>query len=139
MPACLKKIVLPAILSLMVSSVMAQRVNEPKTTNPDWSKPYPPFRIAGNLYYVGTYDLACYLITTTGGNILINTGLAASAEQIKKNIETLGFKFPETKILLTTQVHYDHVGAMAEIKKITGAQIMVDEKDAPVLADGGSS
>jgi metallo-beta-lactamase class B len=123
----------------MFSSVAAQKVNEPKATNPDWSKPYPSFRIAGNLYYVGTYDLACYLITTTQGNILINTGLAASAEQIKNNIETLGFKFRDTKILLTTQVHYDHVGAMAAIKKMTGAQMMVDKEDAPVLADGGSS
>lgn len=118
---------------------MAQKVNEPKATNSDWSKPFPPFRIAGNLYYVGTYDLACYLITTTQGNILINTGLAASVEQIKDNIQTLGFKFHDTKILLTTQVHYDHVGAMATIKKITGAQMMVDEKDAAALADGDSS
>ena len=105
----------------------------------EWSKPYQPFRIAGNLYYVGTYDLACYLITTSKGNILINTGLASSAAQIKNNIERLGFKFRDTKILLTTQAHYDHMGAMAAIKKQTGAQLMVDEKDAAVLVDGGSS
>jgi metallo-beta-lactamase class B len=139
MSRCLQNIALLSIFSIIFSSVAAQKVNEPKATNPDWSKPFPPFRIAGNLYYVGTYDLACYLITTTRGNILINTGLAASAEQIKNNVETVGFKFPDIKILLTTQVHYDHVGAMAAIKKITGAQMMVDEKDAPVLADGGSS
>ena len=131
-------IILPAIFSITFFPATAQ-VNEPKATNPDWSKPYPPFRIAGNLYYVGTYDLACYLITTTQGNILINTGLASSADQLKKNIETLGFKFRDTKIFLTTQVHYDHVGAIAEIKKETGAQVIVDEKDAPVLAEGGSS
>jgi metallo-beta-lactamase class B len=88
---------------------------------------------------VGTYDLACYLITTAQGNILINTGLAASTSQIKNNIEALGFKLKDTKILLTTQVHYDHVGAMAAIKKLTGAQMMVDEGDAAVLADGGNS
>jgi metallo-beta-lactamase class B len=139
MPKCLQNVLLLSIFSIMCSSLTAQKVNEPKATNPDWSKPYPPFRIAGNLYYVGTYDLACYLLTTTQGNILINTGLAASAEQIKNNIETLGFKFRDTKILLTTQMHYDHVGAMAAIKKITGAQMVVDEKDAAVLADGGSS
>ena len=85
--------------------------------NPEWSKPYQPFRIVGNLYYVGTYDLACYLITTSQGNILVNTGLAASASQIKDNIETLGFKFSDTKILLNTQAHFDHVGAIAAIKK----------------------
>src|SRR6476469_6857871 len=120
-------------------STSAQQVKPPKITNLDWSKPFPPFRIAGNLYYVGTYDLACYLITTTKGNILINTGLATSASQIKSNVEALGFKFADIKILLTTQAHYDHVAAMAAIKKMTGAQVMIDEKDAAVLADGGSS
>jgi len=119
-------------------TVNAQKINEPRTTA-EWTATYQPFRIAGNLYYVGTYDLACYLITTTKGNILINTGLAASESQIKNNIETLGFKFSDIKILLTTQAHYDHMGAMAAIKQSTGAQLMVDEKDADVVASGGSS
>src|SRR5215471_13721756 len=87
------------ILSIVHFSSTAQKVNEPKATNPDWSKPYQPFRIAGNLYYVGTVDLACYLITTTQGNILINTGLVSSASLIKNNIEELGFKFNDIKIL----------------------------------------
>lgn len=130
---------LAAVLSFTSSLVAAQKVQEPAVTNAEWATPYPPFRIAGNLYYVGTYDLACYLITTSKGNILINTGLAASAGQIKNNIESLGFQFNDTKILLTTQAHYDHLGAMAAIKKSTGAQLMVDEKDAPIAEDGGSS
>jgi len=104
-----------------------------------WSKPYEPFRIAGNIYYVGTYDLGCYLITTPKGNILINSGLAESVPLIRKNVETLGFKFSDIKILLTTQAHYDHVAGLAEIKKITGATMMVHEGDAQVLADGGHS
>lgn len=119
-------------------TIIAQKVSEP-TPREEWSRPYEPFRIAGNLYYVGTYDLGCYLITTTQGNILINTGLAASAKQIKHNVEKLGFKFSDIKILLITHAHYDHVGALAEIKKMTGAQLMVDAADAPVLADGGLS
>src|SRR6185436_5229328 len=106
-------IVLAAVLSISITT-NAQKINEPRTTA-EWTATYQPFRIAGNLYYVGTYDLACYLVTTTEGNILINTGLAASLTQIKNNIETLGFKFTDTKILLTTQAHYDHMGAMAEI------------------------
>jgi len=81
-----------------------------------WSKDYEPFRIAGNLYYVGTYDLGCYLIATQKGHILINTGLEESVPMIRSHIETLGFKFSDIKILLTTQAHYDHVGGMAEIK-----------------------
>ncbi len=132
-------IIFITIFLLTSFSSTAQKVKEPKALSPEWSKPYQPFRIAGNLYYVGTYDLACYLITTKQGHILINTGLASSAAQIKANIETLGFKFSDLKILLTTQAHYDHMGAMAAIKKMTDAQMMVDEKDAAVSADGGSS
>ncbi|WP_025146712.1 PEDO-1 family subclass B3 metallo-beta-lactamase [Pedobacter jeongneungensis] len=119
--------------------VLAQNVQEPTDTPKEWSAPYAPFRIVGNVYYVGTYDLACYLITTSKGNILINTGLSSSAEQIKKNVNLLGFNFKDIKILLTTQAHYDHLGAMAEIKKLTGAKMMVDEKDATVMKDGGKS
>ena len=131
--------ILLTILSLFtIFTLSAQPVAEPRTTE-EWTRPYEPFRIAGNLYYVGTYDLACYLITTSDGNILINTGLAASTPLIRRNIEKLGFDFKDTKILLTTQAHYDHVGAMAQIKKLTGATLMVNENDAAVLADGGVS
>jgi metallo-beta-lactamase class B len=129
---------LTAVLSLTTLFASTQEIKEPKTTA-EWTAAYQPFRIAGNLYYVGTYDLGCYLITTSQGNILINTGLAASLDQIKSNIETLGFKFSDIKILLTTQAHYDHMGAMAEIKKQTGAQLMVNEKEADVLVSGGQS
>lgn len=127
------------VLSLITVPVWSQTVQEPKPMSESWNKPYEPFRIAGNLYYVGTYDLACYLITTPQGHILINTGLAASASQIEANVEKLGFRFSDIKILLTTQAHHDHMGAMAAIKKKTGAQMMVNEKDAPVMADGGVS
>lgn len=134
------KIIALAFVSSFASlTATAQKVKEPKLTNEEWTKPYEPFRIAGNLYYVGTYDLACYLITTSQGNILINTGLASSAAQIKNNIKNLGFKYDDTKILLTTQAHYDHMGAMAVIKKQTGAKLMVHSKEAEVLKDGGAS
>jgi metallo-beta-lactamase class B len=127
------------LLSSFCFPVYSQDVKEPLNTPKEWSASYPPFRIVGNVYYVGTYDLACYLITTPAGNILINTGLAASADQLKKSVEQLGFKFNDIKILLTTQAHYDHVGAMAKVKKMTGAKFMVDEKDFSVLEDGGKS
>jgi metallo-beta-lactamase class B len=126
-------------LALFTLFATAQQVSEPKFRPDVWDKEYAPFRIAGNLYYVGTYDLACYLITTPKGNILINTGLASSASLIKANIVALGFQISDTKILLTTQAHYDHLGAMAAIKKETGAMMMVNEKDAGVLSDGGVS
>jgi metallo-beta-lactamase class B len=135
----LKNTALAIAISVTALQVTAQKVKEPKAWSTEWAKPYQPFRIAGNLYYVGTYDLACYLITTAQGNILINTGLAASEKQIKNNIKALGFKFTDIKILLNTQAHYDHMGAMAAIKKKTGAQLMINEKDAAEVESGGSS
>ncbi len=106
---------------------------------PEWSKPYRPFRIAGNLYYVGTYDLACYLITTPQGHILINSALESTIPTIRKNIEQLGFQFTDIKILLSSQAHFDHVGGIADIQKLTNAQVMIDEADAQVMEDGGNS
>ena len=107
--------------------------------NPEWTKPFPAHRIIGNVYYVGTYDLACFLITTPKGNILINTGIDGSVPMIRKSIESLGFKFEDTKILLTTQAHNDHVAGMAEMKRFTHAKLLATDGDAPVLEDGGKS
>ena len=134
----IQNIVLTILLSFTALQATAQTVKEPRQDS-NWVKPYPPFRIAGNLYYVGTYDLGCYLITTPKGNILINTGLASSGLQIKSNIESLGFKVADTKILLNTQAHYDHLGAMAAMKEITHAKLMVDEKDADAITTGGNA
>jgi metallo-beta-lactamase class B len=128
-------------LSLMffTAAASARQVHEPHFRKPEWTRPYEPFRIAGNLYYVGTADLGCYLIVTPAGNILINTGIGSSRKIIQENIEKLGFRVSDIRILLTTQVHYDHVGAMAEMKKLSGAKLMVDAADAPVMEDGGNS
>lgn len=134
----MKKIVV-ILAAFALTHINAQKVNEPKDHPKEWSQSYEPFRIAGNLYYVGTYDLASYLIVTNKGNILINTGLANSLSIIKNNIKKLGFKYQDTKILLLTQAHYDHLGAMADIKKETGAKLYVDEADADVLKTGGKS
>lgn len=104
-----------------------------------WTKPFEPFRVAGNIYYVGSYELACYLIVTDAGHILINTGLAESTTMLSENMSKLGFKISDIKILLTNQVHYDHVAAMSEIQKMTGAKMMVHANDAAVMEDGGAS
>jgi metallo-beta-lactamase class B len=136
----LKKTVISVlVLFTFHTGIRAQKLAPLPANNKEWTAPTEPFRIAGNLYYVGTYDLGCYLITTPQGHMLINTGLAASVPVIKNNIEQLGFRFSDIKILLTTQAHFDHVSGMAAIKKQTGAKMMVDAKDAKVLADGGNS
>ena len=135
----MKRFLMVVALSAVMNQFNAQQVNEPKDHPKEWSQSYEPFRIAGNLYYVGTYDLASYLVVTNKGNILINTGLANSLPIIKNNIKKLGFKYQDTKILLLTQAHYDHLGAMAAIKKETGAKLYADEADADALKSGGKS
>lgn len=130
---------LAAGLSFAGLGVSAQNIVQPKIIQESWTKDYPPFRIAGNLYYVGTEDLSSYLIVTPKGDILINTGLADSGPMIKRHIEKLGFKISDIKILMATHAHFDHVGAMAALKKMTGAQVYIHAADARVLADGGFS
>jgi metallo-beta-lactamase class B len=105
--------------------------------NPDYVKPFAPFRVLGNLYYVGTYDLAVYLLVTREGNILINTGVNNSVGPIRANIEALGFRFADIKLLLATHGHWDHVAGMAEIKRLTGARMAMHEDDADLLESGG--
>ena len=116
---------------LFVGEVGAQREN--------WSRPFEGFQIIGNLYGVGSFDLSVFLITTDEGHILINTGLQDSTQMISDNIESLGFRLEDVKILLTQQAHWDHTAALAEIKQLTGAEIWATVGDARVLEDGGFS
>jgi len=104
---------------------------------PEWTQPFPPFKIAGNLYYVGSADLAAYLIATPKGNILINSNLESSPAQIRQSIEKLGFKFSDTKVLLISHAHFDHCAGSAQILKITGAKYEVMDADVPVVQAGG--
>src|SRR6476661_3248521 len=105
--------------------------------NPDWTEPFPPFRIAGNLYYVGSKGLANYLVTTPQGNILINSDLESNVPMIEASIERLGFKFKDTKVLLISHAHWDHDAGSAKIKEMTGASYMVMDADVPVVESGG--
>jgi len=132
---------LPLIFSALIALLFALPVvahsNSFLQANPTWVKPFPPFRIAGNLYYVGSEDLAAYLIVTPQGNILINSNLESSPAQIKKAVESLGFKFSDTKILLISHGHFDHCAGSAEIKRITGAKYEVMDRDVSVVESGG--
>jgi len=115
-------------------------VISPATAQPDgWTTPFPGHRVIGNLYAVGTYDLASFLITSADGHILVNTGLEDSTSLIRENIESLGFRLEDVRILLTTQAHWDHTAALAEIKEIADAEMWATAGDAPVLEDGGFS
>jgi len=105
----------------------------------DWTTVMPPFRIAGNLYYVGSRDLASYLITTPRGHILINSNLATSPSQIQASIEKLGFQLHQVKILLISHAHYDHCAGSAQLKRETGARYLVMDADVPVVESGGKA
>lgn len=120
------------LLSLSSGSLLAQ-------PNPSWTEPFPAFKIAGNLYYVGSRDLASYLIVTPQGNILINSNLESSVPQIRDSVEKLGFHFSDVKILLISHAHWDHDAGSAQIKKLTGAQYMVMDGDVAVVESGGKA
>lgn len=106
--------------------------------NPEWTTPVAPFRIADNLYYVGSQDLASYLVVTAKGDILINSSLESSPALIKKSVEQLGFHFSDIKILLISHSHADHDAGSAEVKRLTGAKYMVMDGDVPVVESGGA-
>lgn len=101
--------------------------------------PIEPFKIIGNVYYVGASDVTSFLITTTQGHILIGTGFSETAPQIKANVAKLGFKLEDVKILLVDQSHYDHCGGLAEIKRLSNAKLYASPPDASVIESGGKS
>ena len=101
------------------------------------NQPVAPFRILGNLYYVGASDITSFLIVTPKGNILLDAGFVQTALQIQANVKTLGFRMEDTKFLLNSQAHYDHTGGLAQLKKLTGAQMAASEEDALMLEAGG--
>ena len=114
-------VVLGGIL-LTLNSVFAQADEASRGRN----KPVPPFRIAGNLYYVGAIEIGSYLITTSQGHFLLDGGFVETAPQIERNIEQLGFKLRDVKILLNSHAHFDHAGGLAELKKFAGAKFLAE-------------
>jgi metallo-beta-lactamase class B len=140
-----------AFLALALASLAATARAQPPAQPPapaqaapslaaaDWTEPFPPFRIAGNLYYVGSKGLASYLITTPKGHILINSDLEASVPLLQDSIARLGFKIADVKVLLISHAHWDHDAGSAAIKKLTGASYMVMDGDVPVVESGGKT
>lgn len=102
-----------------------------------WNQPVAPFRILGNIYYVGASDIASYLIATPKGHILIDGGFEETGPMIMGNIEKLGFNVGDIRILLNSHAHFDHAGGLAAIKLATGATLMAGEGDVPLLTQGG--
>jgi metallo-beta-lactamase class B len=129
MPASLLRRFSP--LALLFAAGLSAQVN------PEWTEPFSPHHIIGNVYYVGSKGLASFLITTNGGNILINSSLESSVPLIRASIEKLGFRFSDTRVLLISHAHWDHCAGSALVKQLTGAKYMVMEPDVPVVEAGG--
>ena len=104
-----------------------------------WNAPFRPFRIIGNIYYVGPSGISSFLITTPAGHILLDTGFEMTVPRIRDGIKQLGFRLEDIKIVLNSHAHLDHAGGDALMKRLTGAQIAMSEADAAMLAAGGTN
>src|SRR5438067_3101612 len=103
----------------------------------DWYEPFPAHKVVGNVYYVGSKDLASYLISTPEGHILINSGIERTVPLIQKSVESLGFRMSDVKILLASHAHSDHVAGHARMRVLTGAKVYVMRGDDDVISSGG--
>ena len=121
------------LLLTLAAILPAARAEDPA----DWTTQLPPFQIAGNLYYVGSRDLASYLITTPAGDILINANLASSPPQIRASVEKLGFHWTDIRVFLNGQAHSDHVGGTAQVLRETRARNEVMDGDVAAMESGG--
>jgi metallo-beta-lactamase class B len=100
---------------------------------------FPPFKVIGNIHYVGSTNAGAFLVTTPEGHILIDTGYPRTESWVRESIEQLGFKLADIKLILNTHAHSDHVGGHAQFKEWTRAKVLTSKADAPVIADGGRS
>jgi metallo-beta-lactamase class B len=126
------------ILSLTLSLFLSATANpQADPTSRSWNQPVIPYRIIGAVWYVGASGVTSFLITTSDGHILLDSGLPETVPQIRQNVAQLGFKLADIKILLNSHAHYDHAGGLAELKELTGAKLMATEADAELMSRGG--
>jgi metallo-beta-lactamase class B len=124
-------------LLLLFGLFLTLRTAAAAPPNPAWTTPLKPFQITDDLFYVGSRDLAAYLVHTPAGNILINANLESSPPQIRASVEQLGFRWNDIRILLNSQAHYDHMAGAAQVLRETHAKNMVMEGDVDAIATGG--
>jgi metallo-beta-lactamase class B len=102
------------------------------------NKPFPPYKVIGNIYYVGADDITSYLITTPQGHIILNTGYEDTVPIIRDNVRALGFRLEDVKIMLNGQAHFDHVAGQHDLQALTGAKIYSSAKEVAVVESGGA-
>jgi len=133
----LNRILTICVLLLVVVAHVQAQINDEEGRK--WNQPVKPFKIIGNVYYVGAAEVSSYLITTPQGHIILDSGFAETVPQIKDNVEKLGFHIEDVKVIITSHAHADHVGGIAALKQATGAQLAVSIADAALLARGGKN
>ncbi len=123
------------LLAAVSASLVAAQGKQGKGAfaNIDWNKPFPPHKVIGNVYSVGSEQLGSFLITTPEGHILINSDYEETVPVIRTQVEQLGFKFTDIKILLGSHAHPDHMTGDAMVKELTAAKVMAMEQDVPAL------
>ena len=124
-----------ALLLLPIAATNAQGAIECPSCG-EWNAPQRPFRLHGNTYYVGTHGLGAILITSPQGHVLIDGGLPQSAPVIRANVESLGFRMRDVKLILNSHAHYDHAGGIAELQRASGARVLASAWSAGVLKAG---
>jgi metallo-beta-lactamase class B len=122
---------------LLLGSLAVPAGAQRDATSRSWNQPVAPFRILGNVYYVGANEITAFLITTPRGHILLDGGFVETAPLIRRGIEKLGFKLADVKILLNSHAHFDHAGGLAELQRLSGARLLASAGDAPLLERGG--
>ncbi len=129
-----------AILMAIPGAALAQAPPQSQANDllKTMNQPVAPFHIIANIYYVGASDIACYLIVTPAGDILLDGGFVETAPQIEANIQTLGFKLADVKFILNSHAHLDHAGGIPEMKHATGAKFVAMDGDVPALTAGTS-
>jgi metallo-beta-lactamase class B len=125
----------PAIPTTPLAPVLLPWDSEGHSREID-NAPFAPHRVIGNLYYVGTADYASFLMTSDQGHILLNPDFEDSVALIQKSVEKLGFRFQDIKIILISHAHGDHCAGTARMKELTGAQVMVMDRDVDVIESG---
>ena len=139
----MKPTLFASVLMLLVISPPAPSLGGPTRqagytkATPEWNQPVTPFRIIGNIYYVGASEVSSFLITTPKGHILLDSGFAETVPLIADGIKQLGFKIEDVRILINSHAHYDHAAGLAQLKRLTGAHLMLSEADAAMVANGG--
>jgi metallo-beta-lactamase class B len=129
----LPKLLLCLPFVLIAASPLPAQTKQAKQGKTDWNAPFPPHKVIGNVYFVGSAELASFLITTPQGDILINSDFEATVPVIRASVEKLGFKFTDIKIILGSHAHGDHMEGDALAKELSGARVMAMEQDVPLL------